>query len=656
LRAREDGDILTPEVEMRSRCHSLPFFAALALLLVACAPQIVTVTVTSPPETVVVTATASPSPTPPPAGPKTLYICLVGEPDTLYLYGGSQLPATRHVMEALYDGPIDHRGYAYQPVILQKLPSIADGDAVTRTVYVRRGDRVVNVDGEVVELADGVRIRPSGCYTMGCEVTFDGGLVRMERIEVAFSLREDVRWSDGVPLTADDSEFAFEVASDPDTPGWRYLTERTAYYRALSPSRAKWIGIPGSVDASYFLTFFPPLPRHQLEGRPPSELPGDDDVRRAPLGWGPFVVEEWVRGDHLDLVRNPHYFRAGEGLPYVDRITFEFTTDAAEMVTALLSGECDLATQDAGLEALMPLLVRAEERGLLDVASAPGSELETLNFGIDPASDYEGPDFLAQAEVRQAIAMCVDREAIVEEITDGRGVVPDSYLPSGHPLYPEQDVFEWTHDPVAGRALLDEVGWRDVDGDGVREADGVNGVRDGDAFEVTLLTSDERLSQETARIVRAQLADCGIRVTVEAQPSWELLAEGPDGPLFGRRFDLAQAAWRIEEPPSCERYLSWQVPGDGNWAGSNVTGYSNPDYDAACLAARRALPGLPSYERYYRETQILFSRDVPALPLFVWPRVALARPTVKRFEMDPTAESELWGLEALDVDRGALLP
>jgi peptide/nickel transport system substrate-binding protein len=202
--------------------------------------------------------------------------------------------------------------------------------------------------------------------------------------------------------------------------------------------------------------------------------------------------------------------------------------------------------------------------------------------------------------------------------------------------------------------LLDELGWRDEDGDGVREAHGIDGVREGAAFEVTLFASiDRQASRETARIVRAQLADCGLRVTVEARPSWELFADGPEGPLFGRRFDLVEATWWSEDMPPCERYLSSQVPGSENWDGSNIAGYNNPDYDAACLAARQALPGTSAYERYHKQTQILFSRDLPALPLFVWPRVALARSAVKNFEMDASAESELWGLEALDIEEEA---
>lgn len=654
---------------MRLRRYLLTTFFLAMLLLTACAPRSVTVTVTSPPETVVASATPPPLPTSAPAGPsapaetsapagpKELNVCIVGEPDTLYLYGGSQLPATRHVMEALYHGPIDHRDYGYQPVILEKLPSLADGDAVTSTTNVREGDRVVDANGELVELSEGVQIRPSGCYTTGCEVAFDSGAVRMDRMEVTFALREDVTWSDGEPLTAADSEFAFDVASNPATPGYRYLTDRTSAYRALDEWRTKWTGLPGFVDPSYFLNFFPPLPRHQLEDRSPTELPGYDGTRRAPLGWGPFVLDEWARGDHISLSRNPHYFRADESLPAVDRVRFQFTASASDMVAAVLAGECDVGTHDPDLVPLMPFLVRAEERGLLKVASAPGEGWEHLSFSLDPVSNYGRPAFFGNVEVRQAVAQCIDRQALVDEITYGRSVVPDSYLPPGHPLYPEGGLAHWEYDPTAGRTLLDEIGWRDEDGDGVREAHGIEGIRDGEPFAVTLLaSSDSDISQETARILRAQLADCGLRVTLEQLPRWELLAAGPEGPLFGRQFDVAVGTWWFGEQPPCERYISSEVPGPDDWDGANLTGYRNPAYDEACLSALEALPGTPAFERYHREAQIIFSHHLPALPLFMRLRVALARPDVENLEMDATAGSELWNLEALDVRRGTASP
>ena len=628
-------------------------FAAALLLFAACAPQIITVTVTAPPETVVVTATPSPTPLPtplPPPGPKVLTVCLVGEPDTLYLYGGSRMAATRHVMEALYDGPIDHLNYAYRPVILQKVPSIADGDVVTRTVRVQEGDRVVDAEGAVVELTEGVRIRPPGCHADECTVEFEGEPLWMERIEVTFALREDVTWADGEPLTAADSVFAFQVASDPATPGSRYLVERTARYRSLGKWRVKWVGLPGFIPSTYFLNFFTPLPRHQLEGRSPAELSQADETRRYPLGWGPFVVEEWIRGDHITLSRNPHYFRAAEGLPYLDQVVFKFTSGAPEMIARLLSGECDIGAQDADFEPFMPLLVQAEQHGLLKMISATGNGWEHIDFGIDPVPDYRRADFFGDVRVRQAIVQCIDRQAIVDEVAYGRSVVPDSYLPPEHPLYAGNDLVHWDYDPMAGRALLEEVGWLDEDEDGVREAHRVQGIRIGTPFEITLLTSSEStVSQQVARIVKANLADCGIRVNLEARPSWEFFADGPEGPLFGRRFDLAEMAWRFEDIPPCEHYMSSEIPDKGHWHGSNPTGYSNPDYDAVCRAALQALPGTREYEKYHKQAQVILSEELPTIPLFIWPRIALARPGVLNFALDPTAQSELWNIEVLDL-------
>ncbi|MCK4451641.1 MAG: peptide ABC transporter substrate-binding protein [Anaerolineae bacterium] len=627
-------------------------FTAATLLLTGCAPQFVTVTVTTPPETVVVTATPSPSPisTLLPSEPKVLTICLAGEPDTLYLYGGSRLAATRHVMEALYDGPIDYLNYAYQPVILQKVPSIADGDAVTRTVRVREGDRVVDAEGGALELVEGMRVRPAGCHADECAVEFEGEPLWMERMEVTFVLREDVTWADGEPLTADDSAFAFHVASDPATPSSHYLIARTASYRFLDRWRVKWVGLPGFISPTYFLNFFAPLPRHQLEDRSPAELLQADETRRRPLGWGPFVVEEWVAGDHITLSPNPHYFRAAEGLPYLDQVVFKFASGESDMIARILSGECDVSTQDAGFRPFMPLLVQAEQHGLLEVISATSNGWEHIDFGIAPVSDYRQADLFGDVRVRQAIVQCIDRQAIVDEVTYGHSVVPDSYLPPVHPLYAGDRLVHWDYDPAAGRVLLEEVGWLDESGDGVREAHSVRSVRAGTPFEITLLIpSDSTVTQQTARIAKANLADCGIRVHVEVLFQWEFFADGPDGPLFGRQFDLAETTWWFDVIPSCGHYMSSEIPDKGRWYGDNPAGYSNPDYDAVCQAALQALPGTQQYEEYHKQAQVIFSEELPAIPLFMWLRVALARPGVLNFTLDSTAQSELWNIEMLDL-------
>ncbi len=625
-------------------------------LLATCTPQVVTVPVTLPPETVVVTATPFPTARPtlaPPQSPKTLTICLVGEPDTLYLYGGSRLAATQHVMAALYDGPVDTINYTYQPVILERIPSLADRDVLTRTVRVKEGDTVVNTAGEVVTLTRGVRVRPAGCTTDGCAVEFKGESLQMEQMEIAFTLRKDITWADGEPLTADDSVFAFEIASDPATPADHALVERTADYYAVGNRRVWWVGLPGFVPPTYYLHFFAPLPRHQLQGRAPAELARAEDVRRAPLGWGPFVVEEWAAGDHIALARNPHYFRAGEGLPYLDRLVFRFAADAADMLARVLAGECDVAVQDATFASLLPVLLQSEQQGLLQVVTAPGERWVQLDFGILTASDYRRANFFGDVRVRQAIAQCIDRRTIVDEVSYGRSVTPEAYLPPGHPLAADGYLSTWNYDPVTAQALLEQVGWIDGDGDGVREARNVQGIRAGTPFSVTLRVSlEDEAAQRAARIVKANLADCGIRVGLETLPTQQLFAPGPTGPLYGRRFDLALTTRPFGATPACSDYLSDAIPDRGRWTGVNVSGYSDPSsYDAACRAALAALIGSAEYEEGHRQAQLVFSQDLPAVPLYATLRVAVARPDVRNLLLDSTAASELWNLEVLDVEK-----
>jgi peptide/nickel transport system substrate-binding protein len=636
---------------LHQRQTILSILATATLLLVACTPQIVTVQVTVPPETVVVTTTPTRSPRPTPPGPKSLTICVVGEPDTLYLYGDSQIQATRHVMEALYDGPIDYRDYVYHPVILEKLPNLDDGDALIRTATVRTGSTVVNAEGEVVSLDEGMLVQPAGCRTEACAVEFDGEPLQMDKMEVRFQLREDVTWSDGEPLTANDSAFAFEVASDAATPGRRYLTERTGQYYAQGDWRVKWIGLPGFIPSTYFLNFFSPLPRHQLEGRSPASFLRAQDTRRAPLGWGPFVVDEWVTGEYIALSRNPYYFRTDDGLPLLDGVLFRFASSGSEMLSYVLSGECDVSTRDAEFESLLPTLAQVEEEGLLRMVTTPGDGWEQIDFGISSISSYRRPDFFGDVRVRQAIAQCIDRWAIVDEVTYGRSVVPDSYLPPMHPLYAIDDLAYWDYDPVAGRALLEEVGWFDEDGDGVREAGGIPEIRNGTPFEVTLLvTADSVASTQVAPIIKTNLADCGVRVAVEPTPAWRLFADGPEGPFFGRQFDLVETRRQFNLFPECEYYMSDEIPDRGQWYGKNASGYASEDYDTACREALQALPGTAEYETHHKRTQALFSEDLPAVPLFMWLRVALVRPRVSNFILDATSPSELWNIEVLDVE------
>ena len=232
-------------------------FAALllvGLLLSACqqvAPPDPLITPSSvPAETLAPGETAQPGdPTlPPPTDQpeRTLVICLAQEPETLYPYGGSS-PAQQVILEALYDGPIDSRSYSYQPVILEKLPSLADGDATLVAVDVVAGDKVVGDDGEVYELAAGVKVRPAGCNAPDCAIEWDGtSALQMDQLSANFKLLPGLTWSDGTPLTAKDSVYAFGLVMDPDTTTVKYVGDRTASYEAADDVTIVWTGLPSN--------------------------------------------------------------------------------------------------------------------------------------------------------------------------------------------------------------------------------------------------------------------------------------------------------------------------------------------------------------------------------------------------------------------------
>ncbi|HET89578.1 MAG TPA: hypothetical protein ENN99_02410 [Chloroflexi bacterium] len=372
-------------------------------------------------------------------------------------------------------------------------------------------------------------------------------------------------------------------------------------------------------------------------------------AHRKPLGWGPFVVEEWTAGERITLVRNSHYFRAAEGLPYLDRVIFRFVPDLPAALGMLAAGECDLIGQDLIENSDLTPLLEAAVAGVVQVVAAPSSEWEHLDFGIQPASWLTRPDFFGDARVRQAVAQCVDRERIASaSFPYGETSAVHSYVPADHPLYASDQLSVWAYDPLAGQALLEQVGWRDQDGDGLREAYGVPGVANGVPFTVTLLTTQGTPARErTARLLAEDLAICGIGVGVRPISPQEFFADGPDGPVFGRQFDLALFSWLNGFDAPCDLYLSSQIPASENWwAASNNPGYASADYDAACRAAQAALPGEEAYTYFHHQAQRIFSYDLPVLPLYFVPKLVVARPGVSGVVLDPSQYLELWNIEA----------
>lgn len=587
-------------------------------------------------ETPISEATATPVPT-------TLTICQQAEPLSLYIYSDAGA-ARAGIFEALYDGPLDTNGFALQSVILEELPSISNGRLVVQEVSVKPDDIVVDaVDLQLKSLAEGVRLAQAD----GSVVTYTAGApVRTVQVSAQFKIKPGMVWSDNTQLTADDSRFSYEAARYFDTPTSKFITDRTTSYEVVDTLTVEWTGLPGFRDTNAARHFWSPLPRHLFNGVNPSDLKNNSDANERPVGWGPFVLQAWQKGERLTLTRNANYFRAAEGLPKVGQVVFRFGLTPEQILAELETGGCDIGSQATDFTALTPQILERQNSGVLTAEFTPSNVFEHLDFGLLPVEDYRraaGSEVFADLRVRQGIAQCIDRQQLINQLLNGVGEVPASYVPSSHPLFNAQ-VTPYKFDARRGQQLLSEAGWNDADGDGVRD-------KEGKRLALDFVTGPEgsAFRQQLANLLTAQLKTCGVELRVRwLATTQELYEVWPAGPIFGRQFDVSVFPWRAGAEPPCELYLSEAIPNDLNPAGSNNTGFSNAAFDVACQR------GLRSFDEATRraahlEAQAIWARELPSLPLFFRFQVGVARPAVSGYQPNATARSDIWNIEELEV-------
>jgi peptide/nickel transport system substrate-binding protein len=346
----------------------------------------------------------------------------------------------------------------------------------------------------------------------------------------------------------------------------------------------------------------------------------------------------------MELEKNPLYFRAAEGLPVYEHLVFHFTSDP---FTEFLAGNCEIVPDFSGD---LSLLINDADSGNLKLFVALGTLWEHLDFHSLPADltgGFAGQTLAFQdVRVRQAFAYCIDRQAITTEVYGMFGAIANTYIPPSHPLYPP-DLMVYPFNPNLGRALLTDSGWVDSNNDELRDKNGIK-------FSVSIITTDSALrSTVTDRIASQLLANCGIEAIPDQRPAVEVFSGWPDGPIYGRQFDLAEYAWITGVEPPCDLYQTGNIPSDANTAGQNNSGYRNPAYDAACY---NALSSLSDSDRvyYHRQAIAMFTEDLPVLPLFLRPKVGFTVPGIAGFGLDPTAYA-LWNVEEIRPSPAALI-
>ena len=423
-----------------------------------------------------------------------------------------------------------------------------------------------------------------------------------------FRLREGLSFSDGQPLAARDVVATWRSVLDPATGsphrgGYAYLErveaedDRTIVFHLRTPFGA----FP--VDASL--------------GILPARLVGPElreALRRAPIGAGPYVVEKWEDEEQLLLAPNPRYHAGAPALPLEIRTVRDETTRVLE----LRKGRVDVLL-NAVSAALLPAL-REEDR--LRVTVGPGAGVSYLMFNLDDP-------LLGRREVREAIALALDREAIARFKFKGAARVADTLLRPEHWAF-APDTARWPHDPARAKALLDAAGLRDPDGDGP-------GVR----FRLNFKTSTDRFRRSVALVMAAQLAEVGIGVDV-APLEWGTFM----GDVKRGNFQLATLKLTPVIDPDVLRlaFHADSIPAEANaWGGMNRMRYRNAQVDAL-LERGRAAADPAARAQAYAEVQRIVARDLPALPLVHEDAVGVIARDVVGVDVDP--QGSLFSLAA----------
>jgi peptide/nickel transport system substrate-binding protein len=429
------------------------------------------------------------------------------------------------------------------------------------------------------------------------------------------------RWHDGRPVTCDDYVFAYQVARDDRVPVVsRDLTNRILAVACPDGPAGTSITVNWKERYAYAnltITEHGPMPRHVLEpfyrdnpGRL-AEMPFGNDPK-ATVGDGAYRLVEWQKGSSLTVeavARHPIF-----GTPKIGRIVWRFIPDTSALVTYMLAGTID-AISTIGISFDQAVQLERLGAGRFHVFFEPGLIWEHLDFNLDNP-------LLADVRVRRAIAHAVNREQIVQQLFGGKQPVSNTYLPARHPGFTDQ-VAKYPFNQARARALLQQAGFRPA-------ADGIYRDRRGRRLTLELNTvAGNRIREQIAQVIQKQLREAGIEIKIVNYPARILL-----GDITSRRrfTGLVMYAWVLSPTSDCDSiYTSDGIPAAANgWAGQNYPGYRNAEMDRTCKAASREIDE-SRRNAHLRESAVIFSRDLPALPLYVRAQVAAAKAGLRNF-------------------------
>ena len=381
-----------------------------------------------------------------------------------------------------------------------------------------------------------------------------------------FTIRKNAKWSDGVPLTAKDVAFTYNyIVKNPD-----FTSNLTAYTNLIKEATAlddytvQFVCSQPKPDMTRH--WVPILPEHIWSKIAPKSLKGY--MNNPPyVGSGPYTCVEWKKNNYVHLVANPTWWGPK---PKITDIYFTYYTNADTMLQDIKAGTVDAAQN----------LVPAQVKQLQSTPGIKARAIATDAFDELAFNCYTGPSkgnpVLRDVKFRQALNYAIDKQKLVDIVmmgytTAGTTIIPPNYYhnPDWHWEPPAGEAY--TFDPEKAKQLLDAAGYKDTNGDGIREYKGK-------PIDLGLITRDESTQeQQEGKFIAGWFNDVGIKVTLSVMDSSTLSSTilNEEKGVLTPDYDMFLWGWYLDYDPGS--MLSYFTKAQiGNWSDSYWT---DPEYE-----------------------------------------------------------------------------
>ncbi|MEK7687888.1 MAG: peptide ABC transporter substrate-binding protein, partial [Pseudomonadota bacterium] len=408
---------------------------------------------------------------------------------------------------------------------------------------------------------------------------------------VTWKLKQNVKWHDGKPFTADDVVFNWEYAKDPATASVTIGSYRDVVIEKID-------------QYTVIVKFAKPTPfwADALVGTRGMMIPKhlfadyigaksrDAPTNLKPVGTGPYLFKDFKPGDMVMGVINPNYHQANK--PYFDSIEMKGGGDAISAARAVLqTGEFDFAWN---MQVEDEILSRLEKGGKGRVEVTPGGNIEHMQLNTtDPWTEVDGErssiktkhPTLSDPAVRQAIALLIDSKSVEQHIYGRTGPATRDFLNNPPRFRSKANPIEFNVDKAAD--ILEKAGWK-------KGADGVR-AKDGKKLKFVYQTSINQPRQKTQAIIKQAAQKAGIDMELKSVTASVFFSSDVANPDTYTKFycDLQMYTTTMSQPDPqlfMNQFTSWEVSTkDNKWQGRNITRWRNEEYDKLFRASENEL-------------------------------------------------------------------